>query len=136
MTPAAYVVRPLDPEDRDGLVAAFKQLSPQSRFRRFMAPKAALTSRELTYLVDIDHVTHEALVAAEPLSGRLIGVARYALNPGGDGGLADIAAVVTDEWQGRGVGTVLGRRLIERARDNGFERLTAETLWDNRRRAP
>src|SRR3954452_4357283 len=118
MPSAAYVVRPLGPEDRDGLAAAFERLSPQTRFRRFLGPKNALSARELTYFVDIDHVTHEAVVAAEPITGRLIGVARYALNPG-DGTSADIAVVVTDAWQGRGVGTVLSRRIVERARANG-----------------
>ena len=130
MPSASYVVRPLGPQDRDGLAAAFERLSPQSRFRRFMGPKTALSARELTYFTDIDHVVHEAIVAAEPLSGRLIGVARYAINPG-DEVSADVAVVIADEWQRRGVGTVLMRRIIERARANGFERLTAETLWDN-----
>jgi RimJ/RimL family protein N-acetyltransferase len=130
MPSASYVVRPLGPQDRDGLAAAFERLSPQARFRRFLGPKNALSARELTYLTDIDHFVHEAMVAAEPLTGRLIGVARYAINPG-DELSADTAVVVTDEWQNRGVGTVLLRRVNERARDNGFLRLTAETLSDN-----
>jgi ribosomal protein S18 acetylase RimI-like enzyme len=130
MTPAAYVIRPLGLADRDALAAAFERLSPRSRFRRFLGPKNALSARELTYLVDIDHVTHEAMVAAEPLTGTLIGVARYAINAG-TGDSADLAVVVTDAWQGRGVGTALTRRVVERARANGFEHLTGETLSDN-----
>jgi RimJ/RimL family protein N-acetyltransferase len=125
-----YIVRPLGAEDRDGLAASFERLSPQTRFRRFLGPKNALTPRELTYLVDVDHVAREAIVAVEPLSGRLIGVARYAIHPG-DGTAADFAVVVADAWHGCGIGTVISRRLIERARDNGFARLTADTLWDN-----
>src|SRR4051812_20020431 len=116
--PAHYIVRPLGSEDRDGLTAAFEGLSPETRFRRFLGPKNALSPRELTYLVDIDHVAREAIVAVEPLSGRLIGVSRYGAHRD-DPTAADVAVVVADAWQGCGVGTVLMRRLLERAGDNG-----------------
>ena len=129
-SPALYVVRPIGPADREALAVAFDRLSPESRYRRFLAPKTELTPRELTRFTEVDHVNDEALVAVEPLSGRLVGVARYAVYPG-QTDIADFAIVVADAWQGCGIGKSLARRVIERARANGFATLTASTLWDN-----
>jgi RimJ/RimL family protein N-acetyltransferase len=122
-------VRPIDATDRDALATWFGRLSPESRRRRFLGPKPKLTTRELTYLTDVDHVTHTALVAVDE-AGRLIGEARYATADPGDR-TADFAVTVSDEWQGRGVGTRLAALLVRKARENGITRLTAMTLWDN-----
>ncbi len=122
-------VRPIGGRDRDAFSAWFGRLSDESRRRRFLGPKPKLSARELTYLTEVDHVSHTALVAVDA-SGRLIGEARYATADPGDR-TADFAVTVADEWQGRGVGTRLAARLIEAARSNGMTRLTALTLWDN-----
>jgi RimJ/RimL family protein N-acetyltransferase len=122
-------VRPIDATDRDALATWFGRLSPESRRRRFLGPKPKLSTRELTYLTDVDHVTHTALVAVDE-AGRLIGEARYATaDP--DDRTADFAVTVSDEWQGRGVGTRLAALLVRKARENGITRLTAMTLWEN-----
>ena len=123
-------VRPIDPADRDPLADAFARLSEQSRRRRFLAPKPRLTTRELEYLTDVDHVTHEALVAIDETTGQIVGVGRYATGDGG-GTVADIALAVADAWQRRGIGHALAVRLVERARANGITRLTGTTLVDN-----
>jgi acetyltransferase len=70
-----------------------------------------------------------ALAAVGP-TGAFVGIARYAMAPG-DEDTADVAVVVADEWQGRGVGTRLMRELVARAAANGIPRLTATTLHDN-----
>ena len=128
-TAALVNVRPIDSRDRDAFAAWFGRLSDESRRRRFLGPKPKLSGRELTYLTEVDHVSHTALVAVDA-SGALIGEARYATSKPGDR-IADFAVTVADEWQGRGVGTRLAARLIEAARANGMTRLTAMTLWDN-----
>jgi RimJ/RimL family protein N-acetyltransferase len=128
-TAALVHVRPLDGRDRDAFSAWFGRLSDESRRRRFHGPKPRLSERELTYLTEVDHVSHTALVAVDP-DGRLIGEARYATNAPGDRS-ADFAVTVSDEWQGRGVGSRLAARVVEAARANGMTRLTALTLWDN-----
>jgi RimJ/RimL family protein N-acetyltransferase len=128
-TAALVHVRPIDSRDRDAFSAWFGRLSDESRRRRFMGPKPRLSARELTYLTEVDHVSHTALVAVDQ-SGRLIGEARYATAAPGDR-TADFAVTVADEWQGRGVGIRLASRLVEAARANGMTRLTAITLWDN-----
>ena len=128
-TAALVHVRPIDSRDRDAFSAWFGRLSDESRRRRFLGPKPRLSARELTYLTEVDHVSHTALVAVDG-QGRLIGEARYATSKPGDR-IADFAVTVADEWQGRGVGTRLAARLIEAARANGMAGLTAMTLWDN-----
>jgi RimJ/RimL family protein N-acetyltransferase len=128
-TAALVHVRPIDSRDRDAFSAWFGRLSDESRRKRFLGPKPKLSARELTYLTEVDHVSHTALVAVDR-AGALIGEARYATDQPGER-TADFAVTVADEWQGRGVGTRLAARLIEAARANGMTRLTAMTLWEN-----
>jgi ribosomal protein S18 acetylase RimI-like enzyme len=123
-------VRPISADDRDALSIWFGRLSPESRRRRFHAPKPRLSGRELTYLTDVDQRSHAALVAVDG-RGRMVGEARYATaEPGGR--VADFAVAVADEWQGRGVGSRLAARLVETARGNGITLLTAIALSENR----
>jgi protein lysine acetyltransferase len=123
-------VRPIGPDDRDGLADLFGRLSPKSRRRRFLGPKPQLTARELVYLTDLDHVDHAALVAVDVADGRLIGVCRYAKWDGSENA-AEVAVAVDDAMHGRGVGSGLATRLIEHARRVGIARLTALTDADN-----
>jgi RimJ/RimL family protein N-acetyltransferase len=111
-------------------VALFARLSPTSRYRRFLSPKPELSSRELGYLTDIDHVLHEALAAIDVCDGSIVGVGRY-VHVAHRPGVAEIAVEVADDKQGMGVGTTLVGLAIERARTNGFTVLTATTLWEN-----
>jgi RimJ/RimL family protein N-acetyltransferase len=123
-------VRPIRADDKDALLDLFERMSDRSRRRRFMSTKVQLSARELAYFTEVDHRRHEALVAVAP-GGCLAGVARYACAPGEDAE-AELAFAVADEWQGRGVGTDLARRVVERARENGIVHLRATTLSDNR----
>jgi ribosomal protein S18 acetylase RimI-like enzyme len=129
--PAGIQVRPLEPSDRGRLVALFKRLSPESRRRRFLGPKPELSERDLRYLTAVDHQWHEALAAVDRRDGSIVGVARY-VGHAGRPTAADVALAVADEVQRQGIGTALARCLIGRARANGFDVLTASTLWENR----
>jgi len=123
--------RPLSSDDRERLAGLFARLTPESRRRRFLSPKPALTPRELASLTDIDHVGHEAIAAVDQRDGSIVGVARY-VRVANRAGVADVAVEVADELQSMGVGTELAARLVERARANGFTLLTATALWENR----
>jgi GNAT superfamily N-acetyltransferase len=125
----SLLIRPVETADRDALAAAFARLSPESRFQRFLAPKPKLTARDLGYLTEVDHVTHEALAALDA-QGRMVAVARYAAWPSCRD-VAEIAVTVIDACQGRGIGSALAARVIERARANGFAHLTGSTYFDN-----
>jgi RimJ/RimL family protein N-acetyltransferase len=125
------LVRPIRPEDRGELADGLRRLSPESRYRRFFTPTNELSAAELSYLTEVDHHDHEALVALEPASGHGIGVARFVRSPG-DPELAEVAVAVADSWQNRGVATALLDRLTQRAREEGVRRFSAEILADNR----
>jgi len=124
------VVRALRPEDRGRLAAAFERLGERSRFQRFMTPKRSLTSGELTYLTDVDHVDHEAIGAIDPATGAGLGVARYIRLPDRPT-VAEAAVAVVDDWQGRGLGRLLLDRLVARAEENGIERFRASLIATN-----
>jgi RimJ/RimL family protein N-acetyltransferase len=123
-------VRPLERSDRDGLAVLFSRLSEESRYRRFHGLKAALTPRELDRLSDIDHLRHEAIAAVDRLDGSILGVSRYVARADGSA-TADVAVEVADEVHGLGIGTLLGRLIVQRAAANGIERLEGATLWNN-----
>jgi RimJ/RimL family protein N-acetyltransferase len=125
-------VRPLEVTDRDAFAALFARLSPDSRFRRYHGPKPALAPRELTYLTDVDHRRHEALAVIDRRDGSIVGVSRYVARVE-EPRVADLAIEVADDMQGIGIGTLLARLIVDRASSNGFDRVVASTLWDNRR---
>lgn len=110
--------------------AGLRHLSDESRYQRFLAPVSRLSDAQISYFVDVDHHDHEALVAVDPGSGEGIAVARYIRLPE-DPEVAEIAAVVLDSWQGVGLGTLLCRRLADRARDEGIRYMSALVLADN-----
>ena len=124
------LIRPVTPQDRAELAAGFRELSPQSRYRRFLAATEQLDERTLRYLTELDHHDHEALAAFDPADGHGIGVARYVTGPG-DPCLAELAVVVADDWQGRGLGTLLVERVVDRAREEGLQHLSALVLATN-----
>jgi RimJ/RimL family protein N-acetyltransferase len=124
-------LRPLGFEDRDGFAGLFARLSPESRYRRFLSPKCELTPWELADFTDIDHIRHAAFAAIDQRDGSIVGVGRY-VHVAGRPKVADLAVEVADELQNMGIGTALAGRTVQRARDNGFELLTATTLRENR----
>ena len=101
-----------------------------SRYRRFLTAIDHLSERQLAFLTDIDHEVHEALVAVDAASGEVVGVARFIRDPE-DLTQAEVAIVVVDPWQRRGVGSALIERLAARARRLGVERCTARMLIGN-----
>lgn len=125
-------VRPLERGDREGLAAGVRQLSDQTRYLRFATAKPRLTNRELDFLIDVDHHRHEAIVAIDPTTARGVAVVRYVQVPG-EPAVAEIAATVTDEWQGRGLGSALLVQLAARARDEGYSTFRATVLASNHR---
>ena len=120
-------IRPIEPCDAPALEAGFQRLTAVSRYRRFLSGLDHLTAHQLQYLTTVDHADHEALVALEAQCGAGIGVARY-VRDANDPRLAELAVVVTDAWQGCGVGTALLERLVIRARAAGIERLIGRSI--------
>jgi len=124
------LIRPIEAGDAQELRWGFERLSAGSRYQRFLAPIAYLTQAQLDFLTRVDHSTHEALVAVDATTGEGVGVARF-IRDGRDPTRADVALVVADRWQGRGVGTLLAERLAARARTVGVTSFTARMLAGN-----
>jgi acetyltransferase len=126
------LVDPLSTEDREELREGIKHLSPDSRYRRFLTPATHVSNQQLTYLTTVDHEQHEALAAVDPGTGRGVAVARYILVS--DAPLtAEVSLAVIDEWQGKGVGRALLRRLAAVALSRGIVRFSGLMLNNNER---
>jgi nucleotide-binding universal stress UspA family protein/GNAT superfamily N-acetyltransferase len=123
-------VRPIDPDDKDGLRATFHRLSPESRYRRFFAAMPQISDAMLAYFTEVDHHDHEALIALD--GDQTVGVARY-IRSTEDAEIAEVAVAVVDEWHGRGLGRALLERLARRARHEGVRRFSAVVMADNPR---
>ena len=124
------LIRPIEPGDKDQLVRGFEELSPESRYRRFLTPMNRLSPSVLRYLTEVDHHDHEALVAESAEGTEPVGVARFIRLPD-DSDTAEVAIAVVDHWQGKGAGTALMRRLAKRAVEEGIERFSATCLATN-----
>ncbi|HEX2032433.1 MAG TPA: GNAT family N-acetyltransferase [Actinomycetota bacterium] len=124
-------IRPIVPDDKALLVAGFERLSPESRYRRFMAQLDRLTDEQLAYLTEIDYDDHYALVALDLDHGEGLGVARYVRLPA-EPEVAEAAVTVIDDYQGRGVGYLLLQALGAAALEHGVRRFRGYTLDGNR----
>jgi RimJ/RimL family protein N-acetyltransferase len=130
---APVVVRPIRPGDKPLLSDGLRRLSDDSVQRRFLTPKRSFSGSELRYLTEINAVDHVALVAEDPADPvrRLIAVGRF-VRLAEDPEAAEVAIVVADNWQGRGLGSLVGGHLAHAARNRGIKRFTATMAADNR----
>jgi acyl-CoA synthetase (NDP forming)/GNAT superfamily N-acetyltransferase len=121
-------LRQIRPEDASKIVDLHSRFSERTRYLRYFSPYPRIPPRDLERFVVVDHHDREAFVAA--LGDRLIAVGRYErLGAGADE--AEVAFVVEDAHQGRGVGSVLLEHLAAAARDVGIQRFVAEVLPTN-----
>jgi RimJ/RimL family protein N-acetyltransferase len=124
-------IRPIRPDDGARLQTAYERLSPESKYRRFLAPKPYLTDADAEYLVRVDGSDHVAFVATGPEDpDSILGVARFVRLPE-DPRTAEFAVVVGDDFQREGLATLLLERLAQAAADRGIERFKATMLADN-----
>ena len=123
-------IRALGPGDRDDLLNAVGRMSEQSIYRRFFSPKRGFTDQEVAYYVNVDFVSHVALVGVVQEEGRSViaGGARYIVSKPG---VAEVAFAVDDIHQGQGIGPLLMKHLAAIARRCGLKELFAEVLASN-----
>ena len=126
-------VRPLLQSDRRELASGFEHLSLEARRLRFFSAPPRLSDADLEYLTNLDYHDHFALAAfAIDEHGQLgIGVARYIRDPNHPDH-AEVAVTVLDDYQHRGLGTLLLKLLADQARSNGISTFVGHILWDNR----
>ena len=121
-------IRALRDGDTDTVAALFARLGDRSRERRFCGAKPRLSQIELTQLARVDRDRH-VLVGYVDGDPEPAGIARLVR----EGDAAEIAFAVADEYQSRGLGSLLANELAADARAAGITRLTATVCGDNPR---
>lgn len=126
------IVRPVRITDERPLQDLFYRLSSESIYQRFLHYKRTHPHQEMLELVDPDYDCAHALVAAPAgdETGTLIAMARYDVDPATR--MADVAFVVDDQWQRKGLGTTLLARLAKFAKERGLIAFTADALSSNK----
>jgi len=127
------VFRLLRPEDKDGIKAGFKQLSPQSRYYRFLAPISRLSNSHMEFISKIDNKNRVGWCAIDVTNGNEIGIGvaryeRYANEPN----KAEYAITIVDAYQKRGIGSRLFKLLIQAALKNDMTTLIGFVLEENK----
>jgi len=127
-----FFVRALREWDRDAVLELFERSSQRSRYFRYFETKRTLSDAELDYYTRLDFFRHVALAAEAPDEEGIIAVGRYIeVQPPVEPRRAEVAFLVRDDFQGRGVATQLLKHLIRIARDNGIQQFEAEMLPSN-----
>jgi GNAT superfamily N-acetyltransferase len=126
----AIVIRAQRPEDREGFREAIARASTESLYHRFFAVKRHFSEQEAHYFLDIDFVNHVALIALadEHDHSTLIGTGRYVVV---EPGKAEVSFAVIDDYQAKGIGSILMRHIAEIGRKARLRELVAEVLADN-----
>lgn len=119
-------LRPITPDDAEALVAFYARVSDQSKYYRFFAPYPNLSERDVARFTRVDHDRRVALVVT--VGPRLLAVGRYDAI---DDQLAEVAFLVEDAYQGRGLGQLLLEHLAQAGRERRLRRFVAEVLPDN-----
>lgn len=129
-------LRPIRPEDLPELRAGLRKLSPDTRFQRFHAAVDDLSPAQWTYLTRVDGENHVAFVAVtrervgDVTPGAIVGVGRFIRFPEPHD-TAEVAFVVYDHAQGRGVGSALRDALVGAALARGITTFRAHILAGN-----
>src|SRR3954471_23386253 len=125
---SAIHLRQIRPDDAGAIVEFHSRMSDRTRYLRYFSPYPRIPERDLERFINVDHRDREAFVI---VSGpRIMAVGRYE-RLGADSPEAEVAFVVEDAHQGRGIGSVLLEHLAEAAREHGISRFVAEVLPEN-----
>ncbi len=124
--------RPVKPTDEPALTEMLYSLSNTSVHLRYFTHTATFPHREVQRQTNIDYKNDLAIVGCVPGVGgeEIVAIAQYFLDPQTQS--AEVAFVVHDEWQKKGMGTFLLQYLIDIARERGIKTFTARVLPNNR----
>ncbi|MFI6220202.1 GNAT family N-acetyltransferase [Nocardia salmonicida] len=122
-------VRPIVPADADALAAFHTGLSDRTRYLRYFGPYPQISPKDMYRTTHVDYRDRVGLVAV--LGTAIIAVARYELLARQGPRAAEVAFVVADEHQGRGLGSVLLEHLAGAAAENEVVAFVAEVLAEN-----
>jgi len=124
--------RPIHPTDQEAMRDLFYALSQQTVYYRFMSRMKRFPQKQIQDFVYIDHRNEVVIVGTIPEAHGedIIAVGGYYLDPHTN--RAEVAFVVRDDWQSRGIGSFMLRYLTGIARRNGIAGFTAEVLQENK----
>ncbi len=124
--------RPIKPTDDAALSKMLYSLSPTSIRTRYMAQTVAFPHRDIQQLTNIDYTQDISIVATVPgISGdQVVAIAQYYLDPKTQA--AEVAFLVQDEWQKKGMGTFLLAYLAKIAKQRGVKQFYAKVLAANK----
>jgi acetyltransferase len=130
---SAATLRPIRAADMDLERAFVRNLSPQSKFKRFMGELKELSPDLLYGFTHPDHEREAAyVVIRSTVAGEeQIGVGRFVAEPGGE--TCEFAVTIADYWQGKGLGKRLMDALIRDAKARGLKRIEGYVLAANHR---
>lgn len=132
---SGVMVRAIRPDDKERLVAAFKNLDPESIFTRFFYHKRTLTETELKAATELDFENAVALVVTlgEGEKEGIIAGGRYVvLDPEAGAKSAEVAFTVEEDYHRQGLARLLLNHLAAIAREKGIASFVAEVLPQNR----
>ncbi|GIW13700.1 MAG: hypothetical protein KatS3mg062_1139 [Tepidiforma sp.] len=127
-TGEAMRLRPIRPDDVPNLFDFHERLSRESLRMRYFTPRRRLTNEVAVRLCTVDFRDRAAFVASPLESDTIHGIGRYERDAPNS---AEVAFIVEDALQGRGIGPALLERLAEHAREQGIDRFTAAVLYEN-----
>jgi GNAT superfamily N-acetyltransferase len=122
-------IRPYGWQDGDRLRRMSQRLSSRSLYQRFFSGTPRIPERYVQSLAGLDHWNHDALVGI--VDDELAGIAEY-VRHAGDPQRAELAILITDDWQRRGLGGHLIAFLTQLAARRGIHEFAADVLLDNR----
>ncbi|MGZ5378685.1 MAG: GNAT family N-acetyltransferase [Mycobacterium sp.] len=126
---SAYYLRPVLPGDSERTTNGPVEFSSDTLYRRFQSPRTP-TKSLMAYLFEVDYVHHFVWVMTEGPEGPVVADARFVRDED-DPTAAEVAFIVGDDYQGRGIGTFLMGALVVTADYVGVQRFTARVLTDN-----
>ena len=119
-------IRPIRPDDAELLVDFYTRVSPESKYYRFFSPMPELSDKDIVRFTQVDYTDRVAFILT--VGGKMIAVGRYDVV---ESGRAEVAFLVEDQHQGRGIGQLLLEHLAQAGRERGVDRFVADVLPDN-----
>lgn len=127
----SVLIRPIRADDESMMRDMFYSFSEKTVYLRYHGTLKAMPHNRLQVFCNVDYDTEIALIGVVGPAGKeeVVGVGRYLTEATKQS--AEMAFVVRDDWQRKGLGTILFKRLVEIAQANGIRKFHAEVLAEN-----
>ena len=122
-------LRPIRPEDAESIRTLVRDMSPESRYFRFMHAVNELSPRMVAQFTKLDYDRQMAFVATDS-NDKVVGANRYTIDNDRQSG--EFAISISEDWKGFGLASALMRILIEHAQAHGLKTLHGDVLRSNR----